>query len=175
MPQLYPSIRNRRSDELAQLADHHIQQDLQPDDREALKSAARKVSLWTTVGSAIGIGLGLYAAFRLRSSRKTFFQVFRAQEKPTKVVFADGRTGTYHVVTRWERIALIDGRINSGYYSSLEADDTRRLRDILFCLGRWTVSWWGARYVLDCHLLMYNTKTNCLQASWEAPRAVAVH
>jgi len=95
MPQLYPSIRNRRSDELAQLADHHIQHDLQPEDREALKSAARKVSVWTTVGSAVGIGLGLYAAFRLRSSRKAFFEVFRAQEKPTKVVFADGRTGTY--------------------------------------------------------------------------------
>ncbi|KAL3462112.1 hypothetical protein BJX64DRAFT_259633 [Aspergillus heterothallicus] len=99
MPQFYPSIRNRRSDELAQLADQHIHQDLQPDDREALKSAAKKVSLWTTVGSAVGIGLGLYAAFRLRSSRKTFFEIFRAQEKPTRVVFADGRTESIPDIT----------------------------------------------------------------------------
>ncbi|KAL4915037.1 hypothetical protein BDW62DRAFT_189360 [Aspergillus aurantiobrunneus] len=92
MPDLYPSVRNRRSDELAKLADYHLQHDLQPDDRDALKSAAKTVSVWTTVGSAIGIGLGLYTAFRLRSTRKAFFDVFRAAEKPTQVVFADGRT-----------------------------------------------------------------------------------
>ncbi|KAL4991845.1 hypothetical protein BDW68DRAFT_151434 [Aspergillus falconensis] len=89
---MYPSARTRRSDELAKLADYHIQHDLSSSDRDALKSAAKTVSLWTTVGSAIGIGLGLYAAFRLRSSRKAFFDVFRAAEKPTQVVFADGRT-----------------------------------------------------------------------------------
>jgi hypothetical protein len=100
MPELYSSMRNRRRDELAQLADQHVQRDLQPDDREALKSAARKVSLWTTVGSAVGIGLGLYAAFRLRSSRKAFFEAFRAQEKPIKVVFVDGRTGAYDVAIK---------------------------------------------------------------------------
>ncbi|KAL5337499.1 hypothetical protein BJX70DRAFT_369521 [Aspergillus crustosus] len=92
MPALYPSSRNRRSDELAKLADYHLQHDLQPEDREALKSAASRVSLWTTVGSAIGIGLGLYAAFRLRSSRKAFFEVFRAAQKPTHVIFANGKT-----------------------------------------------------------------------------------
>ncbi|KAL4811986.1 hypothetical protein BDW67DRAFT_170894 [Aspergillus spinulosporus] len=89
---MYPSARIRRSDELAKLADYHIQHDLSSSDRDALKSAAKTVSLWTTVGSAIGIGLGLYAAFRLRTSRKAFFDVFRAAEKPTQVVFADGRT-----------------------------------------------------------------------------------
>ncbi|KAL2864385.1 uncharacterized protein BJX67DRAFT_361519 [Aspergillus lucknowensis] len=92
MPLLYPSAHHRRSDELAQLANHHFHHDLQADDRDALRSAASRVSLWTTVGSAVGMGLGLYAAFRLRSSRKAFFEVFRAQEKPSKIVFADGRT-----------------------------------------------------------------------------------
>ena len=90
---MYPSARIRRSDDLAKLADYHIQHDLSSSDRDALKSAAKTVSLWTTVGSAVGIGLGLYAAFRLRTSRKAFFDVFRAAEKPTQVVFADGRTG----------------------------------------------------------------------------------
>jgi hypothetical protein len=86
-------LRRRRSDELSKLADEHMQHDLQADDREKLKSAATKVSLWTTVGSAVGISLGLYAAIRLRSTRKAFFAAVRAQEKPTKVVFSDGHTG----------------------------------------------------------------------------------
>ncbi|KAJ5379921.1 uncharacterized protein N7496_002349 [Penicillium cataractarum] len=85
-------LRRRRSDELAKLADEHLQHELQADDRDALKSAASTVSLWTTVGSAVGLGLGLYAAIRLRSTRKAFFAAIRAQERPTKVVFADGRT-----------------------------------------------------------------------------------
>lgn len=87
------SMRNRRQDELARLADYHMQHDLSQDDRNTLKGAAKSVSVWTTVGSAIGLGLGLYAAVRLRSSRKAFFDVFRAAEKPVQVVFADGRTG----------------------------------------------------------------------------------
>ncbi|KAF4225624.1 hypothetical protein CNMCM6457_008046 [Aspergillus fumigatiaffinis] len=92
MPESSFSIRSRRGDELTRLADQHMQHDLQPEDRDVLKSAASRVSLWTTVGSAVGIGLGLYVAFRLRSTRKAFFQAFRAAEKPTQVVFADGRT-----------------------------------------------------------------------------------
>ncbi|RAK99415.1 uncharacterized protein BO80DRAFT_494732 [Aspergillus ibericus CBS 121593] len=92
MPDIYPALRNRRSNDLARLADQHLQHDLRPQDRDALKAASHKVAFWTTVGSAVGLGLGLYAAFRLRSSRKAFFEVFRAREKPTQVVFADGRT-----------------------------------------------------------------------------------
>ncbi|KAL4791325.1 hypothetical protein BDV19DRAFT_370623 [Aspergillus venezuelensis] len=92
MPDIYPTARGRRTDELSQLADYHIQHDLSSDDRDALKKATKTVSVWTTVGSAIGIGLGLYTAFRLRSSRKAFFDVFRAAEKPVKVLFADGRS-----------------------------------------------------------------------------------
>ncbi|KAJ5807011.1 hypothetical protein N7474_010603 [Penicillium riverlandense] len=85
-------LRRRRSDDLAKLADEHLQQDLQASDRDKLKSAASTISVWTTVGSAVGISLGLFAAIRLRSTRKAFFAAVRAQERPTKVVFADGRT-----------------------------------------------------------------------------------
>ncbi|KAJ5454645.1 uncharacterized protein N7458_005601 [Penicillium daleae] len=92
MSESFALLRRRRSDELAKLADQHMQHDLQADDRDALKSAASTVSLWTTVGSAVGLGLGLYAAIRLRSTRKAFFAAIRAQERPTKVIFADGRT-----------------------------------------------------------------------------------
>ncbi|KAH1787867.1 hypothetical protein KXX36_006549 [Aspergillus fumigatus] len=79
MPESSFSIRSRRGNELTQLAEHHMQHDLQPEDRDVLRSAASRVSRWTTLGSAVGIGLGLYVAFRLRSTRKAFF-------------FADGRT-----------------------------------------------------------------------------------
>ncbi|KAJ5780793.1 hypothetical protein N7457_005953 [Penicillium paradoxum] len=85
-------LRQQRSDELARLADQHMQHDLQSEDRDKLKAAASSVSLWTTVGSAIGVSLGLLAAIRLRSTRKAFFSAIRAQEKPTKVMFQDGRT-----------------------------------------------------------------------------------
>ncbi|OJK01750.1 hypothetical protein ASPACDRAFT_77429 [Aspergillus aculeatus ATCC 16872] len=94
-----PLTRSRRSDELTRLADQHLQHDLSASDRDALQSAARTVSLWTTVGSAVGMGLGLYTAFRLRSSRRAFFEAFRAQQKPTKVVFADGRTESIPDIT----------------------------------------------------------------------------
>ncbi|CEO59885.1 hypothetical protein PMG11_04535 [Penicillium brasilianum] len=92
MSESFALLRRRRSDELAKLADEHLQHDLQADDRDALKSAASTVSFWATIGSAAGLGLGLYAAIRLRSTRKAFFAAVRAQERPTKVVFADGRT-----------------------------------------------------------------------------------
>ena len=86
-------LRRRHSDELNQLAEEHANHDLEADDREILKSAAQKVSVWTTVGTGVGMGLGLYMAFRLRTHRRAIFAAFRAAEKPTKVVFGDGRTG----------------------------------------------------------------------------------
>lgn len=95
MPDFYPALRNRRSNELARLAEEHLQHDLRAEDRDALTTATQKVAWWTTIGSAVGLGLGLYAAFRLRSSRKAFFEVFRAREKPTHVVFAGGRSGRF--------------------------------------------------------------------------------
>jgi hypothetical protein len=110
MSESFAILRQRRSDELAKLADEHIQHDLQPSDRDALKSAASSISFWTTVGSAVGVSLGLFAAIRLRSTRKAFFSAVRAQEKPTKVVFEDGRTGTkqWHlrigILADWIRI-----------------------------------------------------------------------
>lgn len=89
------ALRKNRRDELARLADQHLQHDLRESDRNALKTAATRVSTWTLVGSAAGIGLGFFVAFRLRSARKAMFEAFKAREKPVSVVFADGRTGMY--------------------------------------------------------------------------------
>ncbi|KAJ5472330.1 hypothetical protein N7530_006331 [Penicillium desertorum] len=92
MSESFAILRQRRSDELAKLADEHMHHDLQSGDRDKLKAAASSISLWTTVGSAVGVSLGLLAAIRLRSMRKAFFSAIRAQERPTKVIFEDGRT-----------------------------------------------------------------------------------
>ena len=46
------------------------------------------------IGSALGLGLGLFLAYRLRTNRMKIFEAFKAVEKPTHVQFANGRIGT---------------------------------------------------------------------------------
>jgi hypothetical protein len=103
------AFRKQRGDELKQLAEEHLQHEfvnklkssdplltlrsLKQSDRDLLKSAGSKVSTYAGVGSLVGIGLGAYFAFRLRSMRMAYFKAFRAMEKPVEVKFADGRTG----------------------------------------------------------------------------------
>jgi len=66
---------------------------LNQSDRDVLKSAGGKVSTHAGIASVVGLGLGVYFAFRLRTMRLAYFQAFRAMEKPVEVRFADGRTG----------------------------------------------------------------------------------
>lgn len=80
-------------DDLSRLAQEHFNNDLSPDDKNSLRAASRKLSRHTLLGSVVGLGLGLYAAVRLRRIRADMFAAFRGAEKPIKVVFADGRTG----------------------------------------------------------------------------------
>jgi hypothetical protein len=47
----------------------------------------------TSIGSIVGLGLGIALAWRFRVNRIKFFDAFRAQQKPTHVKFADGREG----------------------------------------------------------------------------------
>jgi len=70
-----------------------MKHDLEPSDRDALVKASKRVVLPSTVGTLIGLGLGVYAAVRLRKVRANMFNAFRASEKPTHVVFANGRQG----------------------------------------------------------------------------------
>ncbi|KAI1850927.1 hypothetical protein JX265_007252 [Neoarthrinium moseri] len=90
-------------EDLAKLAEEHMQHDLDESDREVLKKAAGKVSLPATIGTLVGLGLGVYAAFRLRKVRMDMFRAFRASEKPTQVVFAGGRTESVPDVTPYLR------------------------------------------------------------------------
>ncbi|KAF2642262.1 PLC-like phosphodiesterase [Massarina eburnea CBS 473.64] len=86
------AFRDRGSKHLRELAEQHLQHDLNQSDRDTLKSAAGKVSSYASIGSLLGVGLGVYCAFRLRSMRLAYFNAFRAMERPVEVRFADGRT-----------------------------------------------------------------------------------
>ncbi|KAF3935242.1 hypothetical protein ABW19_dt0202217 [Dactylella cylindrospora] len=85
------ALRKSTAQDLAKLAEEHFNHDLYESDRQALKSAAGKLSTYATVGSLVGLGLSVFLSFRLRQNRKIFFEAFRAREKPTSVKFADGR------------------------------------------------------------------------------------
>ena len=71
---------------------------LNQDERNILRSAGSKVSTHAKVGSLLGLGFGIYCAYRLRSMRMAYFNAFRAMEKPVEVKFADGRTRALFVV-----------------------------------------------------------------------------
>ena len=85
--------RKNASIELSQLAEEHLNQDLQPSDRDVLRSAGSKFSTYAAFGSVVGLGLGVALAYRVRRLRIESFKAFRAMERPTHVQFADGRTG----------------------------------------------------------------------------------
>ena len=85
--------RKNASEDIRKLAQEHIKHDLKDSDRDALTSAAGKVGFHTTIGSVLGLGFGLFLAFRIRSARTQMFNAFRTVEKPTHVKFSDGREG----------------------------------------------------------------------------------
>ncbi|KAI0541324.1 hypothetical protein GGR58DRAFT_456689 [Xylaria digitata] len=99
--------KSEQHDELTKLANEHLQSDLEPSDRDALLKATTRVATATTVGSLIGLGLGLYASIRLRSVRADMFAAFRAAEKPSSVVFANGRQEAVPDVTHLVRPAKV--------------------------------------------------------------------
>ena len=89
--------RDARAD-ILKLAEEHFKHDLRDSDRDILTSAARKIGTHVTVGSVLGLGLGLLLAFRIRRSRTQMFKAFRAVERPTHVRFADGREGIFYFI-----------------------------------------------------------------------------
>src|SRR2546423_7344641 len=87
------AFRKSVRDELSNLAEERMQHDLRQSDRDALRRASSKLSTHATIGSFLGLGLGIFMAFKARGARISMFNAFRAKEKPTRVQFADGRTG----------------------------------------------------------------------------------
>ncbi|KAF1348659.1 hypothetical protein BDV97DRAFT_369918 [Delphinella strobiligena] len=84
-------FRKSMGDDLGQMAEHHYR-DLEQSDRDKLKSAASTLSTYTTIGSMVGVGLGLFLAYKVRANRTAMFQAFRTAEKPTRVQFEGGRS-----------------------------------------------------------------------------------
>ncbi|KAK4548291.1 hypothetical protein LTR36_010161 [Oleoguttula mirabilis] len=78
--------------DMAKLAEEHLQHEygvppsLLPD-----KEGPSTVSTYTSVGSLIGVGLGIFLAYRIRSNRAAMFRTFRTADRPTAVKFAGGR------------------------------------------------------------------------------------
>ena len=91
-------FRKNAGDDITKLAEEHFKHDLRDSDRDTLISAGSKIGTHATIGSFIGLGLGLFLSFRLRSRRTQMFNAFRAAEKPTHVRFANGREGTWNRV-----------------------------------------------------------------------------
>ncbi|KAF3001558.1 hypothetical protein E8E13_009781 [Curvularia kusanoi] len=85
-------FRPNRSKDLHDIAQEHLEHDLELKDREVLNRAGRKLTTHVGLGSLVGIGLGLYGAYKLRTMRVAYFNAFKAMEKPTEIRFADGRT-----------------------------------------------------------------------------------
>ncbi|KAI1341737.1 hypothetical protein F5Y15DRAFT_346058 [Xylariaceae sp. FL0016] len=83
--------KSEHHDDLGKLAEEHLKHDLEPEDRDALIQASSRVTIPAAIGTLVGLGLGVYAAVRLRRIRADMFSAFRAAEKPSHVVFADGR------------------------------------------------------------------------------------
>ncbi|MCJ1458675.1 hypothetical protein MMC28_009049 [Mycoblastus sanguinarius] len=84
-------LRKNAGGDISKLAEEHFKHDLRDSDRDTLNSAANKIGTHATVGSLVGLGLGLFLAFRIRSARTQMFNAFRTSEKPTHVKFPDGR------------------------------------------------------------------------------------
>ena len=94
------AFRRSRGGDLADLAEQHLKHDLRQSDRDLLREAASRVSLYTTVGTLLGVGLGALLAFRVRQARMRMWTAFKAKDKPTAVKFADGREGMLYFVPR---------------------------------------------------------------------------
>lgn len=85
-----------RQEDLSRLAAEHLKHDLTEGDRDILAKASSRISTRATVGSILGLGLGVYMAYGLRRGRVEMFNAFRTARKPVQVTFADGTTGKSH-------------------------------------------------------------------------------
>ncbi|KAK3350430.1 hypothetical protein B0H65DRAFT_87745 [Neurospora tetraspora] len=88
---MFAIFRHHPNKDLADLAEKHMHDDLRPEDRARLHKAASQVQTHATIGSLLGVGLGLAMAWRIRQNRQQLFNAFRMVAKPVEVVFANGR------------------------------------------------------------------------------------
>jgi len=101
------AFRRHHGNELAQLAEEHLNKDLQQSDRDTLRVASQRFQRHAVIGSIVGLGLGVLMAYRVRSLRMRMFTAFKTKEKPTSVQFADGRTEPIPDLTNLARPTLL--------------------------------------------------------------------
>lgn len=90
---MFAPFRNNPNEDLAKLGEEHMQKDLKEEDRELLKRASSKVRTHATVGSILGLGLGIALAYRIRSNRAAVYNALKVASRPTEVVFSNGARG----------------------------------------------------------------------------------
>ncbi|CAJ2510887.1 Uu.00g065120.m01.CDS01 [Anthostomella pinea] len=129
--------KSEHHDDLGKLAEQHLKHDLEPSDRDALVKASKRVTLPATLGTLLGLGLGVYAAVRLRKVRADMFSAFRAAEKPSHVIFADGRKEAIPDVTPLMRPSRF-GDIATYFFFGLGG--TILGGELGFLLGTWSAT-----------------------------------
>ncbi|PRP76010.1 hypothetical protein PROFUN_01726 [Planoprotostelium fungivorum] len=85
------AFRRTMASDLHKLAEDHLQHDLHQSDRDLLMSAGNSFFTFAAAGTFIGLSLGALSAYRLRAAREAMFKALRTAERPTHLVFADGR------------------------------------------------------------------------------------
>lgn len=138
---------------------------LSQQDQELLKSAAKKVGTHATVASMAGLGLGLFAAIRLRRMRVAYFQAFRAMEKPVELRFADGRVGeSYRKIVHDRGLTLAQSPFLTSPHSSHPRDGaTQQLTSSSRLLASSSVVSLGCS--LEPHLLQGQSRATRLRRS----------
>ncbi|KAK0625613.1 hypothetical protein DIS24_g11067 [Lasiodiplodia hormozganensis] len=84
--------RRHAGDDLADLAEQHMQHDLTAADRDTLNAAAKRFGIHTALGSLAGVALGAALFMRTRSARaKLVTALSKPATRPVEVRFQDGR------------------------------------------------------------------------------------
>lgn len=91
---IFAAFRSTPDTDLAKISEQHLKEDLPPEDRSRLRRAASSVSTHASVGSLLGLGLGLALAYRIHNNRVGLYNTFKVMSKPTEVIYANGRRGT---------------------------------------------------------------------------------
>ncbi|KAK4215092.1 hypothetical protein QBC37DRAFT_419948 [Rhypophila decipiens] len=87
---IFAAFRSSPNEDLAKIGEEHMQKDLKPEDRALLRKAAGRVSTHATLGSLLGLGLGIALAYRIRSNRVALYNAMKVVSRPTELVFANG-------------------------------------------------------------------------------------
>lgn len=92
---IFAAFRTSPNEDLAKIGEEHMQKDLKPEDRALLRNAANKVTTHATVGSLLGLGLGIALAYRIRSNQVALYNAMKVVSRPTEVIFANGARGMF--------------------------------------------------------------------------------